>query len=666
MAQKFRYYAKRINEAPLRIVFRKILALIIKRSYWCLYYLKKKGVISLSPKNFAGSVTVMGEIGKDINDTLVDVARTNESFAARSISRSRAQLKGVFPCLSYGNVIIGEVGNWHKDTIHNFEWPNVYFDRIDFVAADERCDVKIPWEISRFQYLLWLAEGYVLDTDFRKDYVAKFEWIVEDWLAFNEPGYGVNWIVSMEVAIRACNLALAAAAFFDCLDERMKRKIIISLHEHANFISRFPEFSDVSGNHYLANLMGTAVIHSCLYGSNAHRSRTAFEKFYQEADRQFEIEGCHLERAPVYHRLCMDMVAIVHAFEARCGEFDPTGKKVLSRALAFCKKISGRSKKLPVLADCDSGHILWFGEDARKFGDVEVIFAVLHEKELANYYVTSNVAWHCAVSRRRPLPNSRVIETVTSAPYVVEASGFLASHNEDIDCIMRVGGHGLKGRANHDHDDALSIWMFYLGRDFVVEKGCHSYTLDPTIRESYIGSLAHNVVQPKNVNRFSSSYSSVVTTVAGAETAETWTSIHEGNRCQMSAALNSPQRSGQPFRYCRRKIDIEKDEHDRVTIEDRWEWRRELASELRWHFSPLLRLKLDESRRDVEIFDENGEALCRMTFKISDLDAVEVFEFNYSESYGGSVPSKGVRVITPVKLTNTVVTNFQFLRNAFN
>ncbi len=46
-------------------------------------------------------------------------------------------------------------------------------------------------------------------------------------------------------------------------------------------------------------------------------STHAIAAFAAEADKQFEPDGCHLERAIVYHRLCTDMVALAAAFAAR-------------------------------------------------------------------------------------------------------------------------------------------------------------------------------------------------------------------------------------------------------------------------------------------------------------------------------------------------------------
>ncbi len=61
----------------------------------------------------------------------------------------------------------------------------------------------------------------------------------------------------MEVAIRGLNLMLSAAVHRRRTCRPATRKLVVqSLADHYAFLCRFPELSDVPGNHYLTDLLG--------------------------------------------------------------------------------------------------------------------------------------------------------------------------------------------------------------------------------------------------------------------------------------------------------------------------------------------------------------------------------------------------------------------------
>ena len=266
--------------------------------------------------------------------------------------------------LGYGETAMPVGGAWAEDVFHSYRWPDKYFAFVDFVAADKHCDVKVPWELSRLQPLVWLAEGYLFEPESRGDHAARFTAIAEDWIKSNRPGFGPNWTCAMEVAIRGLNLMLSAAVIGDGLPAATRKLVVQSLADHYAFLRRFPELSDVPGNHYLTDLLGEVGL-AMVVAPDAFDHAVA--AFAAEADRQFEPDGCHLERAIVYHRLCTDMVALAAAFAARQSGAAPDRiRNVLQRAIRFAAFMADGNGILPVLADCDSGQVLDLGLPARQ------------------------------------------------------------------------------------------------------------------------------------------------------------------------------------------------------------------------------------------------------------------------------------------------------------
>ena len=62
------------------------------------------------------------------------------------------------------------------------------------------------------------------------------------------------------------------------------------------------------------------------------------------------------------------MLSIIIAFSNRAGAFETENlNNIFSKGVEFCKLLSNGEDLLPVIGDCDSGHIIWFGESHRSF-----------------------------------------------------------------------------------------------------------------------------------------------------------------------------------------------------------------------------------------------------------------------------------------------------------
>lgn len=656
------YFLRRLKQAPFRIIVRKLFERLKKASYIVGYYFRRyfKRVCQQNPEDLP--VENLMELGNALRAGLLS-AQKNTQWCESACKRAQDFLDNGFPILGYGNVNMQSEINWHDDSFHGFSWSPKYFNNIDFVATNEYCDVKVPWELSRFQYLLWLSEGYLLDPKNEHRYLEAFERIVEDWLRQNPAGFGVNWIVSMEVAIRGCNLALAASVFSRVMRTELLQKVVVSLQEHRTFIHRFPEFSDVSGNHYLANLMGVAVLDSCLSGSSSAIAMKSRDIFYKEADVQFESDGCQIERAPIYHRLCLDMVAIVFMFELRGEQVSGYGLEILQRGVTFANAVSSSKGLLPVFGDADSGHILWFKEVSRDFRGLSEIVRCANIGADFSSTIDSNTIWLMLISGRFSLSVDTFKRKHNNQERVYNLSGYCATHDGSVDVVMRVGSQGLKGRASHDHDDALSIWVFLKGRDFIVERGCYSYTLCPVERSKDIGSLHHNLVQPVGENRSSSNKGSIVQTAVGAQTASNWDVSDEESSVSIAALMKKVTNGDSQFDFYQRNVRCTAECDHTLTVEDRWAWRDgPQPAELRWHFPPDLCLEISpEEEHQVKVFLQSGECLSNIKFKCFSKFKIEKFSFDFSEVYGQKVKSTGLKLILDNHDECKFVSKFYFL-----
>lgn len=627
----------RMGEAPLRVTGQKIWGLLKPYLYWVRYTRGVQEVLRHRNRKCAKRRKYAATLGKSISRHLRASGTNDVEFVTRAQARACRALAGQITCLGYGLTPIPSGERWFLDTFHHYAWPDKYFARIDYVAKDKFCDVKVPWELSRLQYLIWLAEGFVFDEGKSVDYLDRFSAIVSDWLRYNPTAHGVNWACPMEVAIRAINLFLAYSIFAEHLDETLSNKILDSLDGHSRFIERFPEISDVPGNHYLADLAGCVFPRSVSPSFGGAEFSRGVDAFTAEARRQFEPDGCHLERAPIYHRLCLEMVAVVLAMATRFRHVAVADlTDIVARGVTFCNALGTPGGKLPIFGDCDSGHVLNFGANAREFKGLQEFASGLTSTPLP---VTDDLAhWLFALAGMSPITTREYSDEKVESIYTADHSGFLSARWGDLMAVMRVGAQGLLGRAPHDHDDALSIWVTKGELDLIVEEGCHSYSLNSAVRLRNISSTAHNVVQPSGQTRFTGNQGSIVKTMRGAPTASVWNHFINDGIAHLEANLETPSRASQPFEYCRRSVQM--DSGIRMTVYDEWSWKGTRAAELRWHFGEGLKCEIRGT--GVIIADSEGRQVMGLTFGSDFAADLSAFAYDYSPVYGSTVPCWGV------------------------
>jgi hypothetical protein len=492
--------------------------------------------------------------------------------------------------------------------------------------------VKVVWEFSRLQWLPWLAEGAQIDLPRRDVFVQAFIDTIDDWALENPLGYGPNWTCGMEVSIRAVNLGMSLALVHDLMSSDCRGRIVGLLADHLEFIRRFPEISDVRGNHYLADLMGLAVLESLLRpGSSSHVA--AVRAFAEVANEQFDDEGAHLEYATVYHRLCLDMVAIVTALAHRTSL--PTTASLLAvmrRALRFAEHVSATDGLLPVIGDSDSGRVLWFGESPRRYRAAAELFMAITGEDFRRGAEEYLGAWLCAMAGVDPPASA---PAAAARPAYAELNGFAVAREAEWTVVMRCGPQGLEGRAPHDHDDALNVWLFIDDDDVLVDEGCHSYTLDPSIRNAYIASTRHNVVTPGEMERYPLTSGSIFATVRGAP-AGVVQPLKGSAVPAFSATLDRIPAS--PFSECVRKIRVDP---DAVSIDDRWAWTVEQTWCVRWRLAPIWQLRRESAVRFTLTHAVTSRCLS-LDLNFSEDAAAYEFDYSFAEVYGRPTPGVGI------------------------
>jgi len=126
--------------------------------------------------------------------------------------------------------------DWYSDFKTGTRWsPGVLYTETEIIKGNGS-DIKVPWELSRFQHLSTLGKAYWLSGN--EKYAREFVEEINDWIESNPPLHGVNWTCSMDIAIRAVNWIWGYYFFNDSpsMTEEFLLKFLTSLLIHGKHI----------------------------------------------------------------------------------------------------------------------------------------------------------------------------------------------------------------------------------------------------------------------------------------------------------------------------------------------------------------------------------------------------------------------------------------------
>ena len=256
--------------------------------------------------------------------------------------------------------LIGSAGyvpiDWQVDVRSGYRWDGRRPSLRLGIPIDKGADVKVPWELARLQHLpqlalcAMLAQAGAEGFETPERYIGEIGGQIADFAATNPPRFGVNWIGTMDVAIRAANIALTRALLAGAglpLPSQIDGLVAQTLNDHGAFIVEHLEYSESGrSNHYLADLGGLIWTGWTLEGEEAIRWLAfATAELLGEADHQFLADGGNYEGSTNYHRLSGEIVALSVAL---IGSFDPDDLVRLDRASPPARAWRAPFPKLPL------------------------------------------------------------------------------------------------------------------------------------------------------------------------------------------------------------------------------------------------------------------------------------------------------------------------------
>lgn len=397
--------------------------------------------------------------------------------------------------------------DWNQDFKSGFIWENKFYKKIKIVDLSNDADVKVPWELSRFQHIFTLGKTYWITTD--KKYYLEFKKEVLDWIEKNPIYMTVNWTCTMDVAIRAVNWIFGYFLFKNLIDKDIDflKKLNNSLYNHGRYIIKNLEKGlGYANNHYLSDLNGLIFLGLYFKKLNNIEVNHWIKVGIRELEKEMFIEnnsdGSNYETSTSYHRLVTELMFYpMYLCELNNINFSENYKKRLEKMFEFMGKITKSNGYYPLIGDVDNGRlVIPFDYYNWKINDCRHIISVGGEY-FNNQFLKEVGAKE--LEEKLWINNSNNIykEKFYKKSSEFSKGGYYLLQNKDIYCLIKAGELSVKGAGGHSHNDQLAFELNILGEDFIVDTGTGVYTADKNIRNLFRSTIMHNTVAIKGIEQ---------------------------------------------------------------------------------------------------------------------------------------------------------------------
>ncbi|HET7602587.1 MAG TPA: alginate lyase family protein [Gemmatimonadales bacterium] len=413
------------------------------------------------------------------------------------LDRAARLVAGRFDLLGYDALEPGAPPDWHRDPVSGRSAPLRHWSRIPYLDAAIVGDHKVTWELNRHQYLVTLAQAWLLSGN--EQYPATIAAHLESWMDHNPPKQGINWASSLEVGFRAISWIWTLALAGDALPASLVQRCAGMLHVHAchlesNLSTWFSPNTHLTGEALALAYLGRALP---VFRRSERWRETGLRILEDEVRRQVLPDGVYFEQATYYHRYTTDFY--LHAallLDAQGTErphwLDVTLRHLLDYLVATVRP----DGSWPLIGDEDGGRLVWLkSRQPNDFHDTLGLGAVLlgrREYCLPGSGAPSELAWLLG-----PGAGARFEALGSAVPpsfAIFPDGGYAVLRNEQGDwLLMEAGPHGgLAG--GHAHSDALAIELAVAGATVLQDAGTFTYVADPAARDAFRAGAAHSTL----------------------------------------------------------------------------------------------------------------------------------------------------------------------------
>lgn len=402
---------------------------------------------------------------------------------------AEAICRGEFRFPGYETAKLGTHPAWDVDFVSGKSWPQQPSNELRLIRHDGS-DVKVPWELSRLQFLPVLGKAFAASGDAR--YRHRAMELLSDWIGRNPVGMGVNWTIAMEAALRAISICLTLdlLAPFAKHEWKWQRRVEHSLWQHVLYIEAHSEFSYLSrSNHYLSNIAGLYSLSVFLEGARMTRlrrqCRAALEK---EIQLQVYEDGGDYEASTGYHVLVTQMFALPYLLARASGDrFSNEYQDRLARMFGWIAQLADGHGRLPLVGDCDDGRVELLADDLEQMC---LPVRQRHALSVKSLLRLGEELFPTIRGCRAAKSGAATSGTCTVFP----DSGIVLARCGEAEVMFLAMPNGMGGKGSHTHNDKLSVVVRLAGEELFCDSGTGCYTRDAVLRNRLRRTSAHNTV----------------------------------------------------------------------------------------------------------------------------------------------------------------------------
>jgi len=574
---------------------------------------------------------------------------------------------GRYPFLGYGTAELGTHPKWNVDFVSGAEWPYIRQEGRECIRHDGS-DVKVPYELSRLQFLPVVGKAYVLTGNDCYRRAAKD--LLSHWIQSNPVPIGVNWTLAMEAALRAMSICflLNLLSPFRSDEHAWLESVTRSLAQHLLYIEANIEFSYLlTSNHYLSNLVGLYCLSTFLDGAGMESRRRQYrQRIESEIEKQVYEDGGDYEASTGYHVLVTQLfttslllMRIERATEAR-----PAFVERLNIMFRFLHLIASASGELPQVGDCDDGRTELLMDDLQQMLKCPVAernsLRVSHLLGLGQRLFGEggcpgdDAAWYgltdsAAVPYLKPKADVASVGPITVLP----KSGIGVLRRGSAELLFFAIPNGISGKGSHTHNDKLSFVLRVGGQEVLCDSGTGLYTRHTATRNRFRGTAAHNTIMIDGVeqNRIDASPAGLFT--LGDEAAVTPMQQGGARDCFLRASHTGYRPLGVIHRRTVRSVDGERT----FVIEDELEGEGVHDFEINFQLAPNCRADLAAAEDGILCRIQGYRQVELMVSGPASLQG-SVQPSISSTTYGATVPALRarfwVRAAVPTRITTNI------------
>lgn len=429
----------------------------------------------------------------DVLDVDIDMQMVEKNLISMFNTPSIDNIETLNYCNIFNSeVMLKEVVNWHKGMFEDWNKSISSYD-ISTRNTDSIGDIRYTWELNRMHFAPYIAMLYLKEG--KEKYIKLLESYFEDWVDNNRICEGVNWVSSMEIAIRSYQWLIVLFLIKDANKKDFKVKICRSILASIKYVMENLSLYSSANNHLIVESAISSIVGYCfkdVYKQNWFDKGS--KRLQKEIIKQFYSDGVNKEQALHYQAFVIDMM-LHYNFIMKNLNKKTIEDGLIKKSVEFIYNI-GAAHNYTDFGDSDDARIINLTNRVYNYYDYILALA-------SKYYkveFTSNHNKYAEVSLLSP--DIMLSDKFNDMEYkLYEKGGYFLVNNKANNILFDFGKLGFGSLAAHGHADALMFLYCYKGHEFLIDSGTYIYNINKEKRNYYRSTEAHNTLSYMKKNQ---------------------------------------------------------------------------------------------------------------------------------------------------------------------